>query len=109
MTQEIPIQAVSPFAADGADLTDAERALRQGRIHLTEAINHSAAGRHVRAEQRLDEAGLAVYGHAPLPLWVEICEARVIHIRGERVAAREQVREVAQCLDAEIAEVGGDE
>jgi len=109
MTQETPIQARAPFAADGADLTDAERALRQGRIHLTEAINHSAAGRHVRAEQRLDEAGLVVYGHAPLPLWVEICEARVIHIRGERVAAREQVRAVAQRLDAEIAEVGGDE
>jgi hypothetical protein len=108
MTQETPIQARAPFAGDGADLTDSERALRQARIHLTEAINHSSAGRHVRAEQRLDEAGLVVYDHAPLPLWVEICEARVIHIRGERSDAREQVREVAQRLDAEIAEVGGE-
>ena len=73
-----------------------------------ETFPHGAAGRHVRAGQRLDEAGLAVYDHAPLPLWVEICEARVIHIRGERTAAREQVREVAQCLDAEIAEVNGE-
>ena len=105
MTQETPIQAVSPFAGADAELTDSERALRQARIHLTEAINHSSSGRHVRAEQRLDEAGLVVYGHAPLPLWVEICEARVRHVRGERTAAREQVREVAQCLDAEIVEV----
>ena len=108
MTQETPIQAVSPFAGDGAELNDAERALRQARIHLTEAINHSSCGRHVRAEQRLDEAGLVVYGHAPLPLWVEICEARVIHVRGEHTDAREQVREIAQCLDAEIAEVSGE-
>jgi hypothetical protein len=32
----------------------------------------------------------------------------VIHVRGERTAAREQVREVAQRLDAEIAEVSDD-
>lgn len=102
MTQETPIQARAPFAGGGRDLTDAERALRQGRIHLTEAINHSAAGRHVRAEQRLDEAGLVVYDHAPLPLWVEICEARVQHVRGEREVARETARSIAAELDEKL-------
>ena len=94
MTQEIPERMPRHRIAD-SDLGVA-------RQHLTAAINHSVAGRDRRTHRHLDAAIHAAYGELGDDRWRQLAAAKVKHQRGDRTAARETVREIAQVVDAKL-------
>jgi len=96
MTQEIPVQMPKHRVADS---------LGAARQHLTAALNHSVDGRDRRTHRHLDAAISILYGELADERWTALAGAKVEHQRGDRRAARETVREIAQLLDARL-EVG---
>jgi hypothetical protein len=93
MTQEIPVQMPQHRMADS---------LGVARQHLTAAINHSVAGRDRRTHRHLDAAIHALFGELGDDRWRQLAAAKVKHQRGDRQAARETVREIAQVVDAKL-------
>jgi len=96
MTQEIPVQMPQHRMADS---------LGVARQHLTAALNHSVGGRDRRTHRHLDAAIHALFGELGDDRWRQLAAAKVKHQRGDRQAARETVREIAQVVDAKL-EVG---
>ena len=72
------------------------------RQHLTAAINHSTAGRDRRTHRHLDAAITILYGDLDDDRWIDLAGSKVEHQRGDRGAARETVREIAQVVDAKL-------
>ena len=94
MTQEIPERMPRHRIADSD--------LGLARQHLTAAINHSVAGRDRRTHRHLDAAIHALFGELGDDRWRQLAAAKVKHQRGDRQAARETVREIAQVVDAKL-------
>lgn len=99
MTQESPVQMPRHRVADS---------LGAARQHLTAALNHSTDGRDTRTHRHLDAAITMLYGEVDDARWIDLAGAKVEHQRGDRRAARESVREIAQLVDAKL-EVDRDE
>jgi len=97
VTQEIP-ERMPRHRIAGSDLGLA-------RQHLTAAINHSVDGRDRRTHRHLDAAITILYGDLDDDRWIDLAGSKVEHQRGDRRAARETVREIAQVVDAKL-EVG---
>jgi hypothetical protein len=96
MTQESPVQMPTHRVADS---------LGAARQHLTAALNHSCDGHDRRTHRHLDAAITMLYGELADERWTALAGAKVEHQRGDRRAARETVRGIAQLLDARL-EVG---
>jgi len=86
----------------------ADDSLGAARQHLTAALNHSVDGRDVRAHRHLDAAITMLFEDLADDRWIDLAAAKVEHQRGDRQAARESVRELAQVVDAKL-ELSGDE
>jgi hypothetical protein len=76
--------------------------LGAARQHLTAALNHSVDGRDRRSHRHLDAAISMLYGELDDDRWTALAGSKVEHQRGDRRAARETVREIAQLVDAKL-------